>query len=153
MGDLIGRVFDFSPIFLIMVGYLAGRYAENSHFKSIRRREAQCAGIPVTTTKTFAHEKPVVETQLCVGSVVISIDYYKRFLAQLRNIFGGEVTAYSSLIDRGRREAILRMKEQCPDADMYVNLRLETATMFKGNQKSTGSVEMLCYATAVKFAG
>jgi uncharacterized protein YbjQ (UPF0145 family) len=145
--------FDYWPFILIGIGYYAGRVAEKNHFKSIRMREEGFAHIPVTTKKTFAEGRAVAETQLCVGSVVVSIDHYKRLLAGLRNIFGGEVGAYSPLIDRGRREAILRMKEKCPDAHMYVNLRLETATMFKGEGKSTGSVEMMCYATAVKFAG
>ncbi|MFH2203977.1 MAG: heavy metal-binding domain-containing protein [Elusimicrobiota bacterium] len=156
MGQNIGRLIEaaanYSPLFLLLLGYLAGRWAENSHFRSIREREELFAHIPVTTAKTFAQDKPVAESRLCVGSVVVSIDYYKRFLAHLRNIFGGEVGAYSPLIDRGRREAVLRMKAEYPEADMFVNLRLETATLFNGRQKSTGSVEMLCYATAVKFA-
>lgn len=143
---------NFWPLILIAVGYYAGRAAEKKHFRDIRRREEKFAPIPVTTTKTFASERPVAEARLCVGSVVVSIDHYKRLIAGLRNIFGGEMTTYSPLLDRGRREAILRMKAECPDADMYVNLRLETATMFKGEGKSTGSVEMMCYATAVKFA-
>ncbi|MEE8424374.1 MAG: heavy metal-binding domain-containing protein [Elusimicrobiota bacterium] len=152
MSAAIDIALSYWPLILIAVGYYAGKVAEANHFKSIRRREKQFAHIPVTTTKTFASDRPVAESRLCVGSVVVSIDHYKRLLAGLRNLFGGEVTAYSPLLDRGRREAALRMKARCPDADMYVNLRLETATMFKGEGKSTGSVEMMCYATAVKFA-
>ena len=152
MSSAIDIAFSFWPLILIAVGYYAGKTAEKKHYKSIRLREEKFAQIPVTTTKSFSGERTVAEARLCVGSVVVSIDHYKRLIAGLRNIFGGEVTTYSSLLDRGRREAVLRMKAECPDADMYLNLRLETATMFKGEGKSTWSVEMMCYATAVKFA-
>jgi uncharacterized protein YbjQ (UPF0145 family) len=45
------------------------------------------------------------------GSVVVSVDYFKRFLAGLRTLVGGRVTSYETLLDRARREAILRCKE------------------------------------------
>lgn len=152
MGDFIDLSLNCAPFLLLFVGYMAGRRAESAHYKSIHRREEGFAHIPVTTTKKYSEERPVTESRMAVGSVVVSIDYYKRFLAHVRNLFGGEVAAYSPLLDRGRREAILRMKESCPDAHMFVNMRLETATLFNGNQKSIGSVEMMCYATALKFS-
>ena len=57
------------------------------------------------------------------------IDYFKRFLAGLRNIFGGTVRSYESLIDRARREAVLRMKEMAGDASVIVNVRIETSNI------------------------
>jgi uncharacterized protein YbjQ (UPF0145 family) len=66
-----------------------------------------------------------------------------------RRIFGGEVRSYASLIDRGRREAILRMKEQYPDADLYINTRVETSTITNGKGKTIGCVEVIAYSTAV----
>jgi len=55
------------------------------------------------------------------------------------------------LIDRGRREALLRMKEWAPDADVFLNCRLETASISKGEGKAIGCVEVIAYATAVKY--
>ena len=66
-------------------------------------------------------------------------------------VFGGEMKSYSSIIDRGRREAILRMKESCPDADLFLNCRLETSSISKGKGKVVGCAEVLAYATAVRF--
>jgi uncharacterized protein YbjQ (UPF0145 family) len=48
---------------------------------------------------------------LVSGHVVIAQDYFKSFLASLVNITGGRVTSYESLLDRGRREALCRMRE------------------------------------------
>ena len=93
-----------------------------------------------------------VQGQLVSGSVVISIDYFKQFVAGLRNLFGGRVTAYESLLERARREAILRMKEQARDlgADSVWNVRLETAAISQGAQRQqVGSMEVMAYGTAL----
>jgi uncharacterized protein YbjQ (UPF0145 family) len=82
---------------------------------------------------------------------VISVDYFKRFLAALRNLFGGRVTSYESLLDRARRESLLRMKEQAAalGAAMVFNVKYETASISKGRGNSIGSIEVLAYGTAL----
>ncbi|MGB5413298.1 MAG: heavy metal-binding domain-containing protein, partial [Polyangiales bacterium] len=79
-------------------------------------------------------------------------DHFKRFLSGFRMIFGGEIRSYSSLIDRARREAVLRMKESQPDADAFLNTRLETSTISStaGNE-GMGTIEVLAYGTAVHY--
>jgi len=47
---------------------------------------------------------------------------------------------------------VLRMKEACPDADQIINIRLETSSIYKGQGKQIGSVEVLAYGTAIYFA-
>ena len=151
MAEFWNLLISFSPLFLLALGYVAGKTAESNHYQSIHAREKNFQAVPTVTTKTLSDPRPVREATLVVGSVVVSIDYYKRFLAALRNLFGGEVRAYSPLLDRGRREALLRMKESCPHADLFLNCRLETASIFKGKGKATGSVEIIAYSTAVVF--
>ena len=87
---------------------------------------------------------------LVSGSAVISIDYFKRLLASLRNIFGGTIKSYESLLDRARREALLRMRESAPDAGVIVNVRIETASIGRrANKKGVGCVEAIAYGTAL----
>jgi uncharacterized protein YbjQ (UPF0145 family) len=141
-------------LFLLTLGYSAGRYAEKKHYRSIIRREQDFLRLPAVTLKgALDNTRQVQSARLVAGSVVISIDYFKRFLASLRNLFGGNVVSYETLIDRGRREAILRMKEQMPDADIIVNTRIETAVIgASANQKNNvGSIEVLAYGTAVRY--
>ena len=73
----------------------------------------------------------------------------------MRNIVGGRIKSYESLLDRGRREAILRMKKAAAelDADVILNLRFETSGIGQVTRKkgSIGSFEVLAYGTAVKF--
>ncbi len=139
---------------LLATGFFIGRFAEASHYRNIRKRESLLSRIPVTTTKNFvSQEKTVAGSYLVTGNVVVSIDYFKRILAGLRNIFGGNVRSYETLIDRGRREAILRMKESALTADMILNLRIETTSIGRSADKknSVGSIEVIAYGTAVKY--
>jgi uncharacterized protein YbjQ (UPF0145 family) len=140
---------------LIVLALVTGTILEMRHFRSIKERETALQYLPVLTTREYPTDRLVERTQLVSGNVVVSVDYFKRFLAGLRNIFGGEVRSYGSLLDRGRREAILRMKEQWPEADMIVNLRIETSSISKGQSngkhQSIGSTEVLAYGTAIMF--
>ena len=141
-------------LFLVTVGYLAGSAAEKRHYKKIEKKERNLSSIPVVTlSKKWTSEKEVESAELVLGSVVISIDYFKRFLAGLRNLFGGEVGAYESLVDRARREAVIRMKEKAFGADIILNMRIETSTIGQRatSGQSIGSVEALCYGTAIKL--
>ena len=88
------------------------------------------------------------------GGVAIALDDFKNFLAAIVGILGGRVRSYESLIDRARREAVLRLKEKAyaEGYNALVNLRLETATI-GGNTKKKGAsaVEALAYATAISY--
>ena len=138
---------------LLLLGYLAGSWAERRHYRSIERRERELLKLAVVTAEGSFPPERIGTASLVTGSVVISIDYFKRLLAILRNIFGGRVKSYESLVDRARREAILRMKESARDlgAGMVINMRLETATIGKNanRKKRIGSVEAIAYGTAI----
>ena len=135
---------------LLVIGYGTGRYAEHRHYKSILGREDQLRGIPAVATKRAPWDEPVPDSYLVSGSVVISVDYFKRFVAGLRNLVGGRVATYESLLDRARREAILRMKEEARALGGHIvfNVKVETASISKGRKNAIGSVEVLAYGTA-----
>ncbi len=154
MLDVVLSNFDlFIFLSLLLLGYTCGTIAEKRHYKSILRRERELVKLMVVNAEGRFAEGTVREAFLVNGSTVVSNDYFKRLLAILRNIFGGRVKAYESLIDRARREAILRMKEEARarGAHMIVNLRLETSTIGRSanKKKKIGSIETLAYGTAV----
>lgn len=135
---------------LLALGYFFGKMNERKHYRSIIEREAKLINLPTTTSKySLGSEHNIVDLELVSGNVVISVDYFKRLLAGLRNIFGGSIQAYETLVDRARREAVLRLKESCPQANEVINLRIETSSISKGNSSKIGSVEVLAYATAI----
>ena len=139
------------PLVLLVLGCFLDKLAEARHYRSLRLREASTSEQPALTLDAVPFARPVERVEIAAGSVVISIDYFKRFLASLRMLFGGEMSSYSSLIDRARREALLRMKESCTDADLFINTRLETATISRGKSDSIGCVEVVAYSTAIHF--
>lgn len=137
-------------VVLLALGYGFGRLAENRHYRSIVERERLYARISTLTVRALDAEPVAVKrTQMVSGSVVVSVDYFKRVAAGLRGFFGGNVQAYESLVDRARREAVLRLKESCPGAAHILNLRVETSSIYKGRGNGIGSVEVLAYGTAV----
>lgn len=135
---------------LVSLGYFFGRMAEKRHYTLIQDRERDFLSL-ITVSSKFPISAPeqISNSKLVSGSVVISVDYFKRMLAALRNIFGGSVQSYETLLDRARREAVLRMKESCPGAAEIINLRIETSSISKGQKNSIGSVEILAYGTAI----
>lgn len=138
-------------IILLIVAFFTGGIAERRHYKSIIRREEALGDLVVVVAKTLPPMEPAPATTLVRGSVVISVDYFKRFLARLRMIFGGRIHTYESLMDRARREAILRMQEEARviGASMIFNMRFETSSISKGKRDAVGTVEVLAYGTAV----
>lgn len=139
-------------LFLISLGYVSGRMIESRHYKSIEAREHDFLNLPAVTLKNALDPTREVGTvQLVAGNAVISVDYFKRFLAGLRNFFGGRVSSYETLIDRARREAILRMKAEAPESDIILNMRVQTSSISKGKKGAVGSVEALVYGTAISY--
>jgi uncharacterized protein YbjQ (UPF0145 family) len=136
---------------LLAMGYGFGRYAELQHYKSIIKREKIFNSLPAIAIKTPPLVNEPSDSRLVTGSVVISVDYFKRFISVLRNLVGGRITSYETLLDRARREAILRMKAQAKEmhAKYVFNIKLETASIYKGRRQQIGSVEVLAYGTAI----
>jgi len=134
---------------LMTVGYVSGTILEKRHLSSIREREKQMVSLPAIMLKRPLHEEEIKEVKLVGGSVVISIDYFKKIVASLANLFGGNIATYETLIDRARREAILRMKEEAKDASEIINIRIETSSISKNANRNVGAVEVLAYGTAV----
>lgn len=138
-------------ISLLALGYFAGSWAEKKHYDSIEKREAEMLQVPIVTGRNGYGDEQVHHGEMVQGSAVISVDYFKRILAALRNVFGGTVRSYETLVDRARREAILRMKESAPSGTkIIINIRVETSTIGKNtHKKSVGCVEALAYGTAL----
>ncbi|MEE9273217.1 MAG: YbjQ family protein [Robiginitomaculum sp.] len=135
---------------LLSVGFVFGRTAEANHFKSLIEREEKLSHITITTTKKLPDGYR--SSEFVAGNVVISIDYFKRIAAALRGLVGGRIASYTSLLERARREAVLRMKEEADKegASMIANVRLETSSVFQDAKQLVGSLEVYAYGTALK---
>ncbi|MBW2540936.1 MAG: YbjQ family protein, partial [Deltaproteobacteria bacterium] len=72
------------PLALLVLAYFTGAAVERRHYASIRKRELRWRGVPAVTFRSVPPGWQVAECALITGSVVISVDYFKRFLAGLR---------------------------------------------------------------------
>ncbi len=140
---------------LLLVAFFVGEWLERRHYKSIRSREGRWQRLPAITFEQTPKSWEVRDTGLVMGNTVVSVDYFKRFLAGLRMIFGGRVRSYETLLDRARREALLRLKKDAIDRGFHavVNVRLETSRMANGKKgQGTAGVEILAFGTGLKLA-
>ena len=138
---------------LLAIGVFAGRANERNHYRELRDAEEDLSDIVVSNGRGAGEAGPLSRGTLVVGSVVIAEDYFKRVAAGLKSLIGGNIRSYETLLERGRREAIVRMKQQARrlGATPVVNVRLETASLsedFSG-QRPLFSAEFIAYGTAL----
>jgi uncharacterized protein YbjQ (UPF0145 family) len=141
----------FLLLVLLGVGYTFGRIDEKRHYRSIHAREKSLANILLFAAKRPPPEVKAVDTFLVSGSAVISSDYFKWFVAGLRKLFGGRFRVYEILLDRARREAVLRLKQQVRDrgGHMVFNIKFESFNVTMGARGGIAAVEVLAYGTAL----
>jgi len=134
------------PILILVIAYFIGSWIEKKHFRSIREREAKVHGFPVVSFDTMPDDWNVNSSLMVTGSIVISLDYFKRVIAGLKGLVGGRIKTYEPLLERARREAILRMTEEAKrnGYDAIFNVRLETSRLANARRdgKGVAGVEM-----------
>ena len=155
--EQLSLLFNFGlPLMVLMIAYFIGSAIERRHFRKIRAREEALHGFPVVSFDTMPDDWKASTSTMVTGSIVISLDYFKRVIAGLRGLVGGRIKTYEPLLERARREALLRMAEKARDQgyDAVFNVRLETSRLANATRegKGTAGVEMLAFGTAVKLA-
>ncbi len=81
------------------------------------------------------------------GSVVQSKNFGKDFMSAMKTLVGGEITAYTELLQEARQIAMGRMVAQAEElgADAIVCLRYASSSVMQG------AAEVISYGTAVRF--
>lgn len=84
---------------------------------------------------------------LVQGSTVRAKHAGKDIMAGFKNIFGGELTAYTELMSEAREEATQRMVAQAKSlgANGIINIRFATSSV------AQGASEIFAYGTAVEL--
>ncbi|MBL11825.1 MAG: hypothetical protein CMB46_03330 [Euryarchaeota archaeon] len=104
-------------------------------------------GVLVVNTETIPG-KLITETLGVVsGSTVRAKHAGKDMLAFVKNIFGGELSQYTELLQESRQEAVGRMVADAMSlgATAVVNVRFATSAI------TAGAAELFAYGTAVKY--
>lgn len=135
---------------LLLLGFVAGRIAEKRHYARIIKAEKSLLSLPATATRLPPQDQSHQQV-LVSGNIVVANDYFKFFTASLKTLFGGRLNSYESLLDRGRREALVRMKQKAKamDATLVFNVKYVTTNLSAGEQNRMGTLEVLAYGTAL----
>jgi uncharacterized protein YbjQ (UPF0145 family) len=138
----------------LFICYMVGSNIEKDHYKDIQRREVtlfrkKC----VSFSKQTVNPAKVESATLVTGCVVLGCDHFKSFVAGLKNLFGGNISAYESVLDRGRREALLRMRESAyrSGANVVINTKFETVILDPIGTSPNPKVSITAYGTAIKY--
>jgi len=80
------------------------------------------------------------------GSTVRSKHIGRDIMAGIKNIFGGELTGYTELLQESRSDALARMVQEAESlgANAVVNVRFTTSSI------TQGAAELFAYGTAVQ---
>ena len=81
------------------------------------------------------------------GTTVQSKNFGKDFMSGLKSLVGGEIKAYTQMLDDARKIAIERMVDEAEamGADAIVNIRFSSSSVMQG------AAEVVAYGTAVKI--
>ena len=81
------------------------------------------------------------------GSVIQAKHVGKDIMSGLKGLVGGELSAYSEMMNEARAKATKRMVEEAAamGADAVINVRYTSAAVMQG------AAEILVYGTAVRF--
>ena len=131
-----------------LVGWMVAFYFEKRHIQSMNRREIPLKDIAINNLKNCHFSEPKAAT-LLIGSVVVAHDYFRTLIIFFRKLVGGNIRHYERLVDRGRREALIRLKEEADlcGIDQVINIRF-TATAISG--RFLNAVEMVAYGTGIQ---
>jgi uncharacterized protein YbjQ (UPF0145 family) len=100
----------------------------------------------IITTLEYVPGKTITKhLGLVQGSTVRAKHVGKDIMAGIKNVFGGELKAYTELLQESREEAIERMEQQAQatGANAILNVRFSTSSI------SQGASEIFTYGTAV----
>tara|TARA_R110002049_G_scaffold60567_1_gene162499 strand:- start:4241 stop:4702 length:462 start_codon:yes stop_codon:yes gene_type:complete len=103
-------------------------------------------GITLSNTETIPGKQIVEFYGVVTGNTVRAKHIGKDILAGLKNIVGGELKAYTELLQDSRLEATERMVKQAESmgANAVVNVRFATSSI------AQGASELFAYGTAVR---
>lgn len=142
---------------MLFGAWLTGSWLERRHLEGLLLLESGSRDVLALTIEDLPPGWEVASCDLVIGNVVISQDYFKRFAASLKGIVGGNIGVFEPLLERARREALIRLKAQARALghDTIINVRIETAPLAnaRGDANGTAGVEILAFGTAVSLVG
>lgn len=139
----------------LVVGFLVGGLRERRHLVDLTVREEEFSDMIAVPLGSIGGSSEAQDAAMVQGCVVVSIDYFKRMVAGFIGIFGGRIDVYQRVVDRARREAMLRMLAEARGLgmDAVICVRVETSRLAsaRADGRGTSGIEILAFGTAIRL--
>ena len=98
-------------------------------------------------TLNYIPGKEIEALGIVKGTTVQTKNFGKDFMAGMKTLVGGELSAYTEMLNEARQIATKRMVDDAEalGADAVINVRYGSASMMQG------AAEVVVYGTAVKI--
>ena len=98
-------------------------------------------------TLNYVPGKEIEALGIVKGTTVQTKNFGKDFMAGMKTLVGGELSAYTEMLNEARQIATKRMVDEAEalGADAVINVRYGSASMMQG------AAEVVVYGTAVKI--
>ena len=98
-------------------------------------------------TLNYVPGKEIEALGIAKGTTVQSKNFGKDFMSSMKTLVGGELSAYTEMLNEARQIATKRMVDEAEalGADAVVNLRYGSSAVMQG------AAEVIAYGTAVKY--
>lgn len=98
-------------------------------------------------TLNYVPGKEIEALGIVKGTTVQTKNFGKDFMSSMKTLVGGELTAYTEMLNESRQLATKRMVDEAEElgADAVINIRYGSASMMQS------AAEVVVYGTAVKF--
>ena len=158
--ETLGLIDNSLTLFLVALVLGIVTFMIWSAFKNRRNRSNSYASEPrpsfsflnskdtkmlISNIEIIPNKRVTKHLGLVQGSTVRAKHAGKDIMASFKNLFGGELSSYTELLQESREEAVARMSAQAKaiGANAVVNVRFSTSSI------AAGASEILAYGTAV----
>lgn len=145
------------PLVMLAFAWSMGVWITRRHETDLAQRELAVAHIYVHNTgrlqdAVLGPHPPVMVT----SEVTLGVDHFRGFLGQWKSLFGGQVRSYQMVLDRARREVVMRMLEQTHALgyNALANVRIDFADISGSalRRRKAADISVLASGTAYYVA-
>ncbi|MGA1872759.1 MAG: YbjQ family protein [Thermoplasmatota archaeon] len=139
------------PLALFIGPAITGQIFERKHFKELESREAEIRGRIISHNRRTPIMKHPARMTIVAGEVCIGADRFKTWIAGFRQLVGGKMGSLSPVVERARREALLRVLESAAKQGFTEvgNIRYTTANLkWNAPKQKELLISVMAYGTA-----
>ncbi len=141
------------PVFMLAFAWAMGVWVTRRHEADLAQRELAVAHILIHNSGRLQDATTGPHPPMMITSeVTLGVDHFRGFLGQWKSLFGGQVRSYQMVLDRARREVVMRMLEQANEMGYtaLANLRIDFADISGSalTRRKAADISVLATGTA-----